>query len=74
MDFGLDAVTCNRRGNKNFIYFSTKILYGDSRNFTDGDILRINDGVILQNKDLIKPFHPKTDFMGVDAVSILMKR
>jgi len=36
-----------------------EILYENKLEFTDGDVLLQGDGVVLQNKDLIKAFKPK---------------
>ncbi len=71
VDFGLDAVTARRLvGDANLqtdIYFSTEILFRGEPPFTDGDVLRINNGVVIPNEVLIKPFYPKADFLGLDA-------
>ena len=51
--------------------FSTEILYdGENTSFTDGDILRLGDGIVTTNWDLIQPFHPAADFLGLDALSV----
>ncbi|MEA1866423.1 MAG: CARDB domain-containing protein, partial [Euryarchaeota archaeon] len=70
VDFGLDAATTDRTGNVELIKFSTEILYEGRFDFTDGDILRINNGVVFTNRDLIVGFEPKTGFLGLDAISI----
>jgi hypothetical protein len=69
VDFGLDAVTAHRNGDRSLIDFSTEILYSDTLNFTDGDILKFNNGVITVNQELISCFEPKADFLGLDALS-----
>ena len=69
VDFGLDAVTCSRRGNKELLDFSTEILYKGKPMFTDGDVLRFGSGVIITNDDLIQSFEPKAKFLGLDALS-----
>jgi hypothetical protein len=69
VDFGLDAVTCARAGNKEGIHFSTEILYEGDPSFTDGDVLLISNGVIHTNEELIRCFKPKADFVGLDALS-----
>lgn len=71
VDFGLDGATCDRTGNREWIFFSTSILYeGKELSFTDGDILRLGDGVVRTNWDLIHCFEPKANFLGLDALSI----
>jgi hypothetical protein len=70
VDFGLDAATTDRDGNKKLIRFSTEILYRGRTCFTDGDILRFNNGVTHTNNDLISGFEPKARFLGLDALSI----
>ena len=70
VDFGLDAVTCNRAGNREHIHFSTEILYKREPSFTDGDVLLILDGVVYTNKDLVHCFEPKASFLGLDALYI----
>lgn len=75
VDFGLDAVTCNRLGGRDYILFSTEILYRSERlGFTDGDVIQFNNGVIISNHDLISPFEPKTTNLGLDALSARIKR
>ena len=71
VDFGLDAVTADRAGNRKLIQFSTEILYEGEPSFTDGDILIAGNGVVHTNKDLMKCFEPKADFVGLDALSSL---
>lgn len=76
VDFGMDAVACLGRGGqenqkiKENIFYSTEILFGGQPSFTDGDILRSGDGVAMINNDLILAFQPKTDFLGLDALSV----
>lgn len=75
VDFGLDAVTCNRLGIRDYTLFSTEILYRSERlGFTDGDVIQFNNGVIISNYDLISPFEPKTKNLGLDALSSKIKR
>jgi hypothetical protein len=75
VDFGMDAVTCQGRGDqekrgiKENIFYSTEILFEGQPFFTDGDVLRAGDGVAMINSDLILAFQPKTDFLGLDALS-----
>jgi subtilisin family serine protease len=66
VDFGLDAVTLDKEKN---IEFSTEILYENKLSFTDGDVLLQDDGVTIQNIELIKPFEPKVEELGLDALS-----
>jgi uncharacterized repeat protein (TIGR01451 family) len=73
VDFGLDAVTADRSGNRELIRFSTEILYEGEPYFTDGDVLRIGNGVVCTNEELIRCFEPKTNFLGLDALSIPVK-
>jgi len=73
VDFGLDAVTADRGGNRERIRFSTEILYDGEPYFTDGDVLRIGNGVVCTNEDLIRCFEPKTNFLGLDALSVPVK-
>jgi len=73
VDFGLDAVVSNRNGDKRLIYYSTEILYEGELTFTDGDILRFGNGVALSNEDLILPFEPKANFLGLDALFVSMR-
>ncbi|MBN1640086.1 MAG: hypothetical protein JXA09_02530 [Anaerolineae bacterium] len=70
VDFGLDAVTTDRKGDKRRIHFSTEILYRGEVSFTDGDILRMGNGVAVPHYDLISCFKPAADFVGLDALSV----
>ena len=70
VDFGLDAVTCDRMGYTKSIYFSTEILYRHGTSFTDGDILLNSAGIAYTNWDLIGCFEPKASFLGLDALFI----
>jgi len=74
VDFGLDAVSCDRGGNRRLIFFSTEILYDGKPSFTDGDVLRFGNGVIVTNGDLTRPFEPQAEFLGLDALSAVMIR
>lgn len=73
VDFGLDAVTTNRDGDKRLIHFSTEILYKKRPTFTDGDVLLFGNGVVCTNDDLIKCFEPMTDELGLDALSVAIQ-
>jgi hypothetical protein len=66
VDFGLDAVTLYK---EKYVQFSTEILYEDELSFTDGDVLLQDDGVTIQNIELIKSFEPKVEELGLDALS-----
>jgi hypothetical protein len=68
VDFGLDAVTADRLGSRTSILFSTEILYEGELAFTDGDVLRLDNGVVHANVDLINCFEPKASFLGLDAL------
>ncbi len=74
VDFGLDAVTSARTvGRVTPIYFSTEILYrGRMTPFTDGDILLAGNGVVAKNEILIAPFKPAADFLGLDALHLVI--
>jgi len=70
VDFGVDAVTADRRGNRERIQFSTEILYrGRPEPFTDGDVLKIGGTVDITNETLLAPFKPRARFLGLDALS-----
>jgi len=68
IDFGLDAVTTNRVGDRGQIRFSTEILFDGGPTFTDGDVLRFGTGVVMTNTSLIRCFEPKVDELGLDAL------
>jgi hypothetical protein len=71
VDFGLDAVMMAERvSERKLIRFSTEILYRKTRPwFTDGDVLRIGNGVVIPHYHLIKGFEVKAKFLGLDALS-----
>ncbi|MBN2536004.1 MAG: hypothetical protein JXB88_24200 [Spirochaetales bacterium] len=68
VDYGLDAVMFPRASYEKYLYFSTEILNNQPA-FTDGDILLMGNGVIIPNSNLIKSFNPRSDFLGLDALS-----
>jgi hypothetical protein len=71
VDFGLDAVTSDRSGQRLRIHLSTEILFeSDEIQFTDGDVLRFGNGVAIKNWDLIQCFVPKAMELGLDALSV----
>lgn len=70
VDFGADAVTADRVGNRSSILFSSEMLYRGKPPFTDGDILRIGGAVVLEHSSLIVPLEPAADFVGLDALAI----
>jgi hypothetical protein len=70
VDFGLDALTGDRAGNREAILFSTEILFRDEPAFTDGDVLRIGGSIVLAHEALIRPLEPAADFAGLDALSL----
>jgi len=70
VDFGLDAATADRNGNREQIRFSTEILYEGKPAFSDGDVILIDDTVTCTNWDLIRCFEPKTRELGLDALSM----
>ena len=69
VDFGLDAVAGHRNGMRELIHFSTELLFSGEPGFTDGDVLKLGNGVILSNEDLIRCFEPVANFLGIDALS-----
>jgi hypothetical protein len=70
VDFGLDAVAASRNGDIRTIRFSTEILYRKEPAFTDGDVLKKEDGVEYLNGALVAPFEPYAKFLGLDALHI----
>lgn len=71
VDFGLDAVTCNRLSPEGSVLFSTEILYDGETSFTDGDVLLAGAGVLMSNHSLVLCFAPKDEaFLGLDAISM----
>lgn len=72
VDFGLDGVASPRDPEqaRKTLYFSTEILFDAKPSFTDGDVLRLGNGIERSNWDLIQPFHPFADFLGLDALSL----
>ena len=73
VDFGLDAVTANRNGDLHTLRFSTEILYRGNpvfSGFTDGDVLKMGNGIETLNSSLIILFGPKARFLGLDALHI----
>ncbi|NOZ51288.1 MAG: hypothetical protein GXP37_14790 [Chloroflexi bacterium] len=70
VDFGLDAFSAPRLSDFNTGYFSTEILNRGKPSFSDGDILQSGNGIYLKDIDLVQPFEPKADFLGVDALFI----
>lgn len=74
VDFGLDAITCDRTGNGELIRFSTEILYAGRSSFTDGDVVLLGDDVEKSNYDLIGPCEPEANFLGLDALSMAIGR
>ncbi len=72
VDFGLDGVVTPRQPEqaRMLVAFSTEILYdGKELSFTDGDVLKMGDGISVKHWELIKNFHPAADFLGIDALS-----
>jgi hypothetical protein len=70
VDFGLDAVATDRTVETERLFFSTEILFDGEPTFTDGDVLRVGDGVVATNEDLLGCFYPKAKMLGLDALSI----
>jgi hypothetical protein len=73
VDFGLDGIatvrTLDVKKGLAKLRHSTEILLRGESPFTDGDVLRFGGGVITPNEDLVNPFHPAADFLGLDALS-----
>jgi uncharacterized repeat protein (TIGR01451 family) len=55
------------------IRFSTEILYAGEPPFTDGDVILIGNGVVCTNEDLIRCFEPKGNFLGLDALAVVVE-
>lgn len=77
VDFGLDAFTASRSFHPDELkpekgHFSTEILYRGEIMFTDGDVLHVGDGIAYHDSGLTAPFEPLADFLGTDAVYILL--
>jgi len=70
VDFGLDAVAADRSGDRRTIRFSSEILHNGGLSFSDGDVLRYQDGIILTHKTLVRCFEPQAGFLGLDAISL----
>ncbi len=68
VDYGLDAATTTRGGDRSLVLFSTEIFDFGSP-FSDGDLLSVGGTVAVANHDLILPFNPPVRFLGLDAVS-----
>ncbi len=75
VDFGLDGFTASRR----FVqddprpedgHFTTEILYRQKPLFSDGDVLKVGNGVAYPDTTLYAPFEPNADFLGTDALHI----
>lgn len=70
VDFGLDAFSAPRLADFTTGYFSTEILHRGKLIFSDGDILQSGNGIYMKDMDLVSPFEPRADFLGVDALFI----
>lgn len=73
VDYGLDAIQTARNADMeialSMLAFSVEILRDEDPLFTDGDVLRYGDGILIPDADLVKPFAPAADFLGLDALS-----
>jgi len=69
-DYGLDAVTAMRLPMRESIHFSTELTHRFVPHFTDGDVLLIQNGVVMTHHDLIRCFEPAARFAGLDALFI----
>ena len=70
VDFGLDALAMPRTTEIKDGRFSTEILFRGKPAFTDGDILKLGDGIDIVDKDLYGPWEPLADFLGTDALHV----
>lgn len=68
VDFGLDAITTDRTGDREQVRFSTEILYDDGISFTDGDVVRVGNGIAWTNEAMIIAFEPLVKELGLDAI------
>jgi hypothetical protein len=69
VDFGLDAVSASRKPDRGSVHFSTEILFREKEHgFTDGDVLKLGGTVIRENAQLVAPYAPAADFLGLDAL------
>ncbi len=68
----IDHVCCYCPSDNGRILFSTEIK-GKKPPFTDGDVIRSGNGVVIPHFDLIQKFKPKAKFLGLDALSIVVK-
>ena len=73
VDFGLDAVSDARIPEGQLMYFSTELLFEGDPSFTDGDVLRAGNGVVIKNADLVACFEPQARELGLDALHIAFK-
>ena len=77
VDFGLDGFTASRVFDPPQLFprnghFTTEILYQGEMAFTDGDVLAVGNGIAYPDYTLYAPFEPKADFLGTDALYILL--
>ncbi|MBN1148870.1 MAG: hypothetical protein JXA78_16530 [Anaerolineales bacterium] len=70
VDFGLDAVTNDRSIERANLHYSTEILFENGISFSDGDVLKMGDGVVAKNIDLLGCFEAKAKELGLDALSV----
>lgn len=73
VDFGLDAFSGSRafqpgEPQAGEGYFSTEILYRGEAAFSDGDILKLGNGIAIKDVNLYTPLEPKAGFLGTDAL------
>jgi hypothetical protein len=73
IDYGLDALTTTREGDRPEIRFSIEILFRDEPPFTDGDVIKLGNGVEIPDTVLPTPFEPKADFVGLDALHMTLE-
>jgi hypothetical protein len=77
VDFGLDAFASFFRSVEMGLaegYFSTEILYNDPAgglSFTDGDGLKVGNGIAFVNGEVVAPFEPAARELGLDALTFV---
>jgi hypothetical protein len=72
VDFGVDAAACMRTGVTTELRFSTEVVNRGVVSFTDGDVLWFGAGPETEHAELIACFQPKSDFLGLDALYLLL--
>lgn len=70
VDFGADGFAAPRNGDRERGLFSTEILFNGEPVFSDGDVIKVGNGVAIPDTDLYKAFEPGAGFLGTDALSL----